>query len=89
MYKTDLYSLIDSQKALLIGISDKIWDYAETAFQEYKSSALLCDTLEQAGFTVERGVANIDTAFRASFGTGKPYACPIPKGVKPRAISEL
>ena len=72
MYKTDLYSLIDSQKALLIGISDKIWDYAETAFQEYKSSALLCDTLEQAGFTVERGVANIDTAFRASFGSGRP-----------------
>lgn len=89
MQKTDLYCFIDGQKAMLTGISDRIWEYAETAFQEYRSSELLCTTLEQAGFTVQRGVANIDSAFRASFGSGKPYTCPIPKGVKPRAISNL
>jgi aminobenzoyl-glutamate utilization protein B len=37
-------------------ISDAIWSYAELGLQEYKSSKLLADTLEQAGFKVERGI---------------------------------
>lgn len=53
-------------------ISDSIWSFAELGLQEYKSSKLLADTLEQAGFTVERGVAGMPTAFVASFGSGKP-----------------
>ncbi len=32
----------------------------------------MADTLEQAGFTVERGIAGMPTAFVASFGSGKP-----------------
>ena len=38
-------------------ISDSIWSYAELGLQEFRSSKLLADTLEQAGFTVERGLA--------------------------------
>ncbi len=53
-------------------ISDSIWSLAELGLQEYKSSKILADTLEQAGFTVERGVAGMPTAFVASFGSGKP-----------------
>lgn len=53
-------------------ISDAIWSYAELGFQEYKSSALLTKTLEEAGFKVERGVAGIPTAFVATYGSGKP-----------------
>ena len=53
-------------------ISDAIWSYAELGLQEYKSSNLLADTLEEAGFNVERGVAGMPTCFVASFGSGKP-----------------
>ncbi|MGB7294892.1 MAG: amidohydrolase [Candidatus Aminicenantales bacterium] len=53
-------------------ISDAIWEYAELGMQEFRSSKLLADTLEEAGFTVERGVAGMPTCFLASYGTGKP-----------------
>jgi aminobenzoyl-glutamate utilization protein B len=53
-------------------ISDSIWSYAELGLQEYKSSKLLADTLEQAGFKVERGLAGMPTCFVASYGSGKP-----------------
>ncbi len=50
----------------------KIWDWAEPGYQEIKSSALLASTLESAGFTLERGVADIPTAFTATIGSGHP-----------------
>ena len=53
-------------------ISDAIWSYAELGMQEFKSSALLSSTLEDEGFTLERGVAGMPTAFVASYGSGKP-----------------
>ena len=53
-------------------ISDAIWSYAELGMQEFKSSKLLADTLENAGFTVERGLAGMPTCFVASYGSGKP-----------------
>ena len=53
-------------------ISDSIWSYAELGLQEFRSSKLLADTLEQAGFTVERGLAGMPTCFVASYGSGKP-----------------
>lgn len=53
-------------------ISDAIWDYAELGLQEFRSSKLLADTLEQAGFKVERGLAGMPTCFVATYGSGKP-----------------
>jgi aminobenzoyl-glutamate utilization protein B len=53
-------------------ISDAIWSYAELGLQEYKSSTLLVQTLEKAGFKVEKGLAGMPTCFVASYGTGKP-----------------
>lgn len=50
----------------------RIWQWAEPGYQEQKSSALLAERLEQAGFRVERGVAEIPTAFVAEFGAGQP-----------------
>lgn len=49
-----------------------IWNLAEPGYQEEESSALLATMLEEAGFTVERGIAGIPTAFIAEFGTGQP-----------------
>jgi aminobenzoyl-glutamate utilization protein B len=53
-------------------MAKKIWDWAEPGYQEKKSSALLADALEKAGFKIERGVAKIPTAFTATYGQGKP-----------------
>ena len=53
-------------------ISDAIWSYAELGLQEHKSSALLIKTLEAAGFTVKKGLADMPTCFVASYGSGKP-----------------
>ena len=50
----------------------KIWEWAEPGYQEKRSSTLLADALEAAGFKVERGVAKIPTAFTATLGSGKP-----------------
>jgi aminobenzoyl-glutamate utilization protein B len=53
-------------------IADSIWSFAELGLQEHKSSALLIETLEREGFTVEKGLAGMPTCFVASFGSGKP-----------------
>jgi aminobenzoyl-glutamate utilization protein B len=53
-------------------ISDSIWSFAELGMQEFKSSKLLADTLEEAGFTVEMGAAGMPTCFVATYGSGKP-----------------
>ena len=53
-------------------ISDSIWEYAELGLQEFRSSKLLADTLEDAGFTIERDLAGMPTCFVATYGSGKP-----------------
>ncbi|HMQ86331.1 MAG TPA: amidohydrolase, partial [Flavilitoribacter sp.] len=63
---------IERHQADLIRLSDQIWGYAETAFEETQSSKALADYAEQQGFTVRRGVAGMPTAFIASYGSGKP-----------------
>ncbi|HEY4491226.1 MAG TPA: amidohydrolase, partial [Acidobacteriota bacterium] len=56
----------------LIELSDQIWRFAETALRETRSSKLLADYAEKQGFKVERGVAEMPTAFIASYGEGRP-----------------
>jgi len=53
-------------------IALQIWDYAEVGYKEVKSTALLQQTLQDNGFTLQAGVAEIPTAFVASYGSGKP-----------------
>lgn len=53
-------------------ISDQIWDFAETRYQEFCSSTLQADFLKKNGFTIERNLGGIATAFSASFGSGHP-----------------
>lgn len=71
-FRHRLAEIIEEKRQKLIEVSDKIWGYAELGFQEDKSAQLLCDALEDEGFSVEKGVGNIETAFIGSFGSGKP-----------------
>jgi aminobenzoyl-glutamate utilization protein B len=70
--KQHVLQSIEKQSGTLITISDKIWAHAEIAFQETESHKLLADYAEANGFTVQRGVAEIPTAFVATYGSGKP-----------------
>ncbi|MDA7558886.1 amidohydrolase [Flavobacteriaceae bacterium] len=70
--KSNVIATIKKHESNLIQISDEIWALAETAFEENKSSKILADYAEKQGFTVERGVAGMPTAFVASYGSGKP-----------------
>lgn len=70
--KKQVVTTIESQASKLTDISNKIWAHAEIAFQETESHKLLADYAEANGFTVERGVAEIPTAFVATYGSGKP-----------------
>ncbi len=63
---------IDASAAQHAALALDLWNLAELGFQEERSSALLCDALERAGFSVQRGVAGMPTAFVASFGSGRP-----------------
>ena len=72
MDKKAVYEVIDSKASEFAALSDAIWDYAELAFTEHQSAEALCRQLEKEGFAVTRGVAGIETAFTARYGSGKP-----------------
>ncbi len=63
---------VGNQSTKLIDISNQIWAAEETAFEEHSSAKLLADYAEANGFRVERGVAEIPTAFVATYGSGNP-----------------
>ena len=63
---------LDQQKEKYADIAHQIWSNPELGYQETKSSELLKATLAEAGFSIESGVADIPTAFVASYGTGEP-----------------
>lgn len=56
----------------LVRLSDQVWEFAETALRETRSSRVLADWAESRGFRVARGVAEMPTAFTAEFGEGRP-----------------
>lgn len=72
MKKEEIDQVIDEKQALFITASDKIWEFAETRFQEAQSADLLCRILSEEGFTVQREIGGLATAFMGSFGSGKP-----------------
>jgi aminobenzoyl-glutamate utilization protein B len=92
--KKEVIQAIDAKQDSYAAIARQIWDYAEVGYKEEKSSALLAETLEKAGFKVERGVAGIPTAFIATFGSGKPVIAILGEydalpGVSQDAVPEL
>ncbi len=63
---------IDEAADDLIALSKFIHDNPEIALEEFRSSAACAEFLEERGFTVERGTADLPTAFAASVGTSAP-----------------
>lgn len=63
---------IDDQVQALSQLSKEIWDKPELPFKEYFASELLADFMKEEGFQVETEYAGMPTAFKASWGSGKP-----------------
>jgi len=63
---------VNENEKKLVDIHQKIWELAEVGLQEIKTAEILTDILEKKGFTVEKGVAGMPSAFVATYGKGKP-----------------
>ncbi len=72
--KSRVESVVDERLEALIDLSDYLHDNPETAFEERKASERITETMRREGFTVERGIGGLETAFKAwsSYGSGKP-----------------
>ena len=67
----DFEKSIEVQAPRLIEMADDFFDHPEIGLEEFRASAALCDYLEDHGFTVERGIAGLPTAFRATYQCGE------------------
>lgn len=68
----DVIENLESKSATYGKIANDIWSLAEMGYQEERSAAILQKTLSEEGFTIEKGVADIPTAFIAEYGSGSP-----------------
>ncbi len=70
--KAEIIQQLDQQMDHYGQVAHQIWGFAEMGYQEHQSTQLLQKTLKDAGFSIEAGVADMPTAFVASWGSGKP-----------------
>jgi len=66
-----IVAAIDAAAGELTALARKIHATPEVAFQERQASAWLTETLDRHGFRTQRGIADLETAFRAEIGSGQ------------------
>jgi amidohydrolase len=62
---TDILAAIDAASTELVDLARRIHATPEVAFQERQASVWLTETLARHGLRTQRGVADLETAFRA------------------------
>lgn len=70
--KQRINELIEKKRVTFIEAADKIWETPETRFAVEKSVQPFYDILEKEGFSIEKGLADMDHSFVATYGSGKP-----------------
>ncbi|HAN88895.1 MAG TPA: amidohydrolase, partial [Erythrobacter sp.] len=70
--QADPIAQVEAQQERTQRVAQQIWDFAELGYLETRSSGLLIDELEGAGFSIRPGVAGIPTAFVAEWGDSGP-----------------
>lgn len=70
--REEIYNIIENKENLIKIVNEKVWEFAELGFKEFKSAELYVDLLEKDGFKIEKNLGGMPTAFEASFGSGKP-----------------
>ena len=72
LLKQEVIKKIDDRQKFTQEVNDQIFSFGELGFQEFETSKYITNLLEKNGFTVERGVAGMPTAWIAKWGSGKP-----------------
>jgi len=62
---------IEDVREELVTLSHFIHAHPELGYEEFESAEAVASAAEAAGFVVERGIADLPTAFRATKGTGE------------------
>ena len=70
--RKEMLAEIDQKATFTAQLNDQLFSYAELGFQEFETYKLLTTLLEKEGFTIERGLSGIPTAWMARWGSGKP-----------------
>jgi aminobenzoyl-glutamate utilization protein B len=65
-------AFIDRNEQAIKTLYDSIFYFGELGMQEFETAKLMCDLLENDGFSVERGIAGFPTGFCATYGSGEP-----------------
>lgn len=65
--KQKICQWIDNSYSEFTNLAVKINDHPELGFAEFKASQWLCEILEKYGYHIESEIANLPTAFRATF----------------------
>ena len=63
---------VEAHADALLALSQRIHQHPELRFEEHQASAWLAEFVAARGHAVERGIANLPTAFRARAGKGGP-----------------
>ncbi|MGB3589105.1 MAG: amidohydrolase [Tunicatimonas sp.] len=70
--KEEAMAAVEENSKLTQVMVDKIFSFSELGFQEVETSKYITGILEENGFTIERGISGVPTAWTATWGSGKP-----------------
>jgi len=64
---------VNANEVEFTDLSKQIWERPELGLEETFSAELLSKRLEEAGFSIEKSIGGMPTAFRATWGEGRPF----------------
>ncbi|MES2003950.1 MAG: amidohydrolase [Bacteroidota bacterium] len=70
--KSEVISSVTAKEKAVQEMVDMVFSFGELGFQEIETSKYITGILEKNGFTVERGISGIPTAWMAKWGNGSP-----------------
>ena len=68
--KTAARTRFEVVRPAVVALSHRIHAHPELGFEEERASAWLAEMLTDAGFTVDKGICDLPTAFVARVGSG-------------------
>jgi aminobenzoyl-glutamate utilization protein B len=70
--KNEVLQSVNGKEKSVQEMVDMVFSFGELGFQEFETSKYLTEILEKNGFTIERGISGIPTAWMAKWGNGRP-----------------
>jgi len=70
--KKEALSSVSAKQKEVQEMVDMIFSFGELGFQEFETSKYITSILSKNGFTIEKGISGIPTAWLATWGSGSP-----------------